>query len=107
MITTYITEANSENFENTINEKEKTLIYIKAPWCGPCKQLAPIIDEVSSEMGSSVTIAKMDADENMELLKTMNVRNIPTLLFYKNGELKERLVGLKTKNEIIKMFETL
>jgi thioredoxin 1 len=49
----------------------------------------------------------MDADENMDLLKSMNIRNIPTLLYYKNGELKERTVGAKTKNEIIQMIESL
>jgi thioredoxin 1 len=107
MIKTYVTEVNSENFEEKISEKEKSLIYIKASWCGPCKQLSPTIDEVSSDLGSSVTVAKMDADENMDLLKSMNIRNIPTLLYYKNGELKERTVGAKTKNEIIQMIESL
>lgn len=105
MITTYVTEANSENFSEKINNTEKALIYIKASWCGPCKQLSPTIDEVSSELGDSVTICKIDADENMDLVKSLNVRNIPTLLYYKGGELIDRSVGVKTKNEIIKQIE--
>lgn len=103
----YITEANSENFQDRINQTEKALIYIKASWCGPCKQLSPIIEEVSSEIGAQVTISKLDADENMDFVKNLNVRNIPTILFYKNGEIIERTVGVKSKNEIIKIVDSL
>lgn len=107
MIHIRVTEVNSDNFEKAINETEKSLVYIKASWCGPCKNLSPIIDEVSSEIGEIVNICKMDADENMDFVKSINVRNIPTLLFYKNGELKERTVGVKSKKEIIDMIEIL
>ena len=58
-------------------------------------------------MDSKITLAKIDADENMELVKSLNVRNIPTLLFYKNGEVIERTTGVKTKSEITKILETL
>jgi thioredoxin 1 len=107
MITTFVTEMNSENFQDKINQTEKSIVYIKASWCGPCKQLSPTIDEVSSELGTSVTICKMDADENMDFVKSLNVRNIPTLLFYKNGEVVERSVGVKSKSEILKLVESL
>jgi thioredoxin 1 len=107
MIHLRVTEVNSENFEKTINETEKSLVYIKASWCGPCKQLSPIVDEVSNDIGDVVTICKMDADENMDFVKSLNVRNIPTLLYYKNGEVKERTVGVKSKSDIIKMIESL
>ena len=107
MITTYVTEINSENFQEKTTQTEKSIVYIKASWCGPCKQLSPTIDEVSSEIGTTVTICKMDADENMDFVKTLNVRNIPTILFYKNGEMVDRVTGVKTKNEILKMVESL
>lgn len=107
MITTYVSEMTSENFQDKISQTEKAIVYIKASWCGPCKQLSPTIDEVSSELGTSVTIGKMDADENMDFVKSLNVRNIPTLLFYKNGEVVERSVGVKSKSEIIKLVESL
>ena len=107
MITTFVSEMTSENFQDKVNQTEKAIVYIKASWCGPCKQLSPTIDEVSSELGTSVTIGKMDADENMDFIKSLNVRNIPTLLFYKNGEVVERSVGVKSKSEILKLIESL
>jgi thioredoxin 1 len=107
MITTYVTEANSENFGEKIKMTEKSILYIKAAWCGPCKQLSPTMDEVSSELGNNVTVCKMDADENLDFVKSLNVRNIPTLLFYKNGELVERVTGLKSKKEILQIVETI
>jgi len=107
MITTYVNEISSDNFQEKIQSTEKALVYIKASWCGPCKQLSPTIDEVSSELGPNIYIGKMDADENMDFIKSLNVRNIPTLLYYKNGEVLERTVGVKSKSEIIKIIESL
>lgn len=103
----YITESNSENFQEKITQTEKTVVYIKASWCGPCKQLSPIMEEISSELGTNVTITKLDADDNMDFVKNLNVRNIPTLLFYKNGEVVQRTVGMKNKNEILRLIESL
>jgi thioredoxin 1 len=107
MITTYVTEVTSENFDEKIKNSEVAIIDIWATWCGPCKQLSPIIDEVSSELGTKVTVGKMDADANLEFVKTLNVRNIPTILYYKNGEVVERTSGLKTKNEILSIVNKL
>ena len=107
MITTYVTEVTSENFDEKIKNSEVAIIDIWATWCGPCKQLSPIIDEVSSELGTKVTVGKMDADANLEFVKTLNVRNIPTILYYKNGEVFERTSGLKTKNEILSIVNKL
>jgi thioredoxin 1 len=107
MITTYVTEVTSENFDEKIKNSEVAIVDIWAEWCGPCKQLSPIIDEVSSELGTKVTVGKMDADANLEFVKTLNVRNIPTILYYKNGEVVERTSGLKTKNEILSIVNKL
>lgn len=81
----YITELNSITFEEFINN-EYSLIDVWAPWCGPCKLIAPIIDEISSEYVGKLSVGKLNADDNMELVKELGVRNIPTLLFYKNGQ---------------------
>jgi len=98
-----ISESTFKNFiENSIS-----LLYIRADWCGPCKQLSPIIDEVSSELGDKIVVGKMDADANLDFVKSLNVRNIPTILYYKNGELVERTNGLKTKNEILNIVNEL
>jgi thioredoxin 1 len=81
----YITELNSKTFEEFINN-EYSLIDVWAPWCGPCKLISPLIDEVSSEYVGKLSVGKLNADDNMELVKELAVRNIPTLLFYKNGQ---------------------
>ena len=107
MITSYVTEVTSENFDEKIKNSEVAIVDIWAEWCGPCKQLSPIIDEVSSELGLKVLVGKMDADANLDFVKTLNVRNIPTILYYKNGEVVERTNGLKTKNEILSIVNKL
>ncbi len=98
---------NEDNFNQIVSETEMMIVYITAPWCNPCKQLSPIIDDICEEKGNKLILAKIDADENMNLVKSLNVRNIPTLLFYKNGELSERTTGLKTKIEISKIIDSL
>ena len=107
MLITRTTEITSENFDEKIKNSEFAILDIWATWCGPCKQLSPIIDEVSSELSENVIVGKMDADANMEFVKTLNVRNIPTILFFKNGEVVNRTVGLKSKKEILEIFNKL
>lgn len=72
-----------------------------APWCGPCKALSPILEEISAEMSDSVNIYKVNVDENTELAQEHGVQSIPTILVYKDGSLSETLVGLKSKEELI------
>ena len=83
------------------------IVDIKAEWCGPCKALSPIIHQVAAEMGEKVLVGMLDADSNEELCKRLEVRNIPTLLYYKNGELKERTTGMKQKKEITGIVNSL
>ena len=105
MITTYVTEVNSENFSEKINSTEKTLIYIKASWCGPCKQLSPTIDEVSSELGQTVTICKMDADENRDTCQQLGIRSIPTIIIFKDGQIVEKHTGMIQKPQLMSLLE--
>ncbi len=100
-------EINEINFEERIKKSTKSILYIKASWCGPCKQLSPIVEELSIDLSPNVMIGKMDADENMDFVKSLGVRNIPTLLFFKDGEIIERSTGLKTKMEISKIIESI
>ena len=93
---------NKESFEKVTSSKDKTLIIdFWAPWCGPCKALSPVLEELSSEMSDSVEVYKVNVDDNTELAQEHGVQSIPTLLVYKNGSLSETIVGLKTKDELI------
>jgi thioredoxin 1 len=93
---------NKESFEKVTSSKDKTLIIdFWAPWCGPCKALTPVLEELSSEMSDSVEVYKVNVDDNTELAQEHGVQSIPTLLVYKSGSLSETIVGLKTKDELI------
>jgi thioredoxin 1 len=100
----YITELNSENF-NDFKSNELVLIDIFATWCGPCKMIAPIIDQISSEYHGQLSVGKMDADQNRDVVMELGIRNIPTLLLYKGGEEVGRLVGSVTKEKIVELIE--
>ena len=95
----YITELNEQNYDSFV-EKGIVLVDIKANWCGPCKVLSPIIDEVSSDYFGQITVGKLDADTSREIIKKLGVRNIPTLILYKDGEIVEKNVGMITKEGI-------
>jgi thioredoxin 1 len=102
---TYVTELTTENFSDRI-ASGVVVVDIWATWCGPCKMLSPIIDEVGAHFGESVLVGKLDADANGDLVKELGIRNIPTVLIYKNGEVVDRFVGVKTKSEIVSMVES-
>jgi thioredoxin 1 len=97
-----IINLNKESFEKVTSSGSKTqIIDFWAPWCGPCKALTPVLEEVSTELADSVEVYKVNVDDNTELAQEHGVQSIPTMLIYKNGSLSETIVGLKTKDELI------
>ena len=93
---------NKESFEKVTAEKDKTLIIdFWAPWCGPCKALTPVLEEISAEMSNKVGVYKVNVDDNTDLAQEHGIQSIPTMLIYKNGSLSETIVGLKTKDELV------
>lgn len=78
-----------------------------AEWCGPCKMLGPVLDEIATEKGSSVRIVKVNVDEEPDLAVEYGIRNIPALYFFKDGELKHKALGVQPKGEIIKRLESI
>jgi thioredoxin 1 len=98
---------NKESYNNAVSSGEKTvMVDFWAPWCGPCKALTPILEEISSEMSEQVGIYKVNIDENTDLAQEHGVQSIPTLLIYKNGSLSETIVGVKSKDELIQIIES-
>lgn len=105
MILVNVTELDNSNFENFINDN-LSLVDIYADWCGPCKVLSPIIDELSSDYkDKEVSFGKLNADSNIDIVRSLGVRNIPTILVYKNGEVVDRTVGAISKNQLIDLID--
>ncbi len=88
------------NFEETIKKNSVVFIDFWANWCGPCRALAPTIQEVAKEYSGKVIIGKLDVDENPTTAEKFQVFSIPTMILFKNGQETERLVGLCAKNKI-------
>ena len=98
---------NKESFSKVISSENKTvLIDFWAPWCGPCKALTPILEEIANEKSDQVGVYKVNVDENTDLAQEHGVQSIPTLLLYKNGSLSETIVGLKSKEELIQLIDS-
>jgi thioredoxin 1 len=95
----YITELNEQNYKS-FTDNGLVLVDIKAEWCGPCKVIGPLVDQISSDYHGQILVGKLDADGARDLITELGVRNIPTLLLYKNGEIVERNTGMITKEKI-------
>ena len=93
-----------DQLKEIINSSTPTLVDFYATWCGPCKMQTPILHEFKEEVGNKVNIVKIDVDQNPELASEYAVQSIPTLIMFKNGELKEKMVGLTTKATLSEML---
>lgn len=100
----YITELKEDNYTN-FTKNGLALVDVHAIWCNPCRQLSPIIDEISAEYLGKISVGKLDADSNGEIINSLGVRSIPTILIYKDGEIVERMVGMSTKQKISSTIE--
>ncbi|MFI3294505.1 MAG: thioredoxin [Rikenellaceae bacterium] len=95
------TQINQSNFQEILSSDKPVLIDFWAEWCGPCRRISPIIDELYSEYGESAHICKCDVDSNDDIAAKYGVRNIPTIIFVKGGEVVDKVVGATSK-EVLK-----
>lgn len=97
-------DSNSFNTE-VINSDKLTIVDFFANWCGPCRKLSPILEEVEQELSGNVKFTKINTDDNIESAKEFQVSGLPTLLVFKDGQVVERMVGLMPKSSIITNIE--
>jgi thioredoxin 1 len=90
--------------EEVVNASEPVLVDFSAIWCGPCKMLDPIVKQLAGEWDGKVKVVKIDADENPNIVMQYQVMGIPTLLFFKGGEIKERVTGYLPKDKLVAKF---
>ena len=97
----------AENFENLKNGNQPLVVDFWATWCGPCRMLAPIIAELAEQYDGKIAVGKCDVEENEDLAVEFGIRNIPTIIFLKNGQVVDKLVGAQPKAKIEEKFKSL
>lgn len=103
-----VLEITNESFEKEVLKDEGiVLVDLYATWCGPCKALAPVVHKIAEENVGKVKVAKIDIDQNMEIAQKYGVQSIPTLLFFKEGEVKQSMLGLQDKEKIEAVINSL
>lgn len=96
----------SADFEQEVLKSDKPVIVdFYADWCGPCKMLSPIIDEIADEKNDQIKVCKVNVDENSELAQKYSVQSIPTIISFKNGDIYKKSLGLIPKEEVLKIVE--
>ena len=95
-----IKELDSENFDSEINADVPVIVDFWAPWCGPCKAIAPILEELATELGETVKICKVNVDNNSEIAGRFEIQAIPTILVFKDNEVADKVVGLTSKEDL-------
>ena len=95
-----VTELNEAQFNDFVKQSGIVMVDCWAPWCGPCRRMGPIVEELASDLAGKVAVAKLNTDENQGVAMNFGINAIPTLLFFKDGVQQESLVGLRPKEDI-------
>ncbi len=97
----------SENFESLKNGAQPLVVDFWATWCGPCRMVAPIIAELAEAYDGKITVGKCDVEDNEDLAQEFGIRNIPTILFFKGGQVVDKIVGAQSKAKLEEKFQAL
>ena len=102
-----VTELNEAQFNEFVKQSGIVMVDCWAPWCGPCRRMGPVVDEIGADLAGKVAVGKLNTDENQNVAMQFGINAIPTLLFFKDGVQKESLVGLRPKEDIIAYINSL
>ncbi len=100
-----VVQLTDAEFDNVIKEEQPTLVDFWAPWCGPCKAIGPVIEDLATQYEGKVTIAKMNVDDNPETPGKFGIRAIPTLILFKGGEVVDQITGSVGKSQLVALIE--
>ena len=98
-------ELNKENFTETVGSNKPVLVDYWAEWCGPCKMVAPILEEVASDMSEKLTVGKVDVDANQVFAAQLNIISFPSLILFKDGEIVDQAIGALSKAQLLSFIE--
>jgi len=103
-----VIKLDESNFDRELTQDDKPVVVdFWAEWCGPCKMISPLLDEIAREKAGSVKVAKVNVDENQSLSFKYNIRAIPALLFFKNGQLRDQVTGVTSKKDLLNRLDAL
>ena len=101
-----VLEVSNDNFESeVVNSEKPVLVDFWAEWCGPCKQIAPVVEEIAGEHSDKLKVCKIDVDANRETAVQFGIRSIPTLLIFKNGEVAGSQIGAVSKQQLLEFIQ--
>jgi len=100
-----ILELTSANFKSTVESGTPVLVDFWAPWCGPCRVIAPILEEVAREFDGKARVGKVNVDDSPDIASQFGVRGIPTLILFKNGQIQGQMVGVNPKSNIVSLVQ--